>query len=76
MWLLGPFITRYRRRTAFLAAGALAAIVYGLVDQSTRPEIQAWYWPSVASAVTFFLTRFIISRLIGRFIGGVRRKLH
>lgn len=75
MWLLGPFIARYRRRTAFLAAGALAAIVYGLVDQSTRPEIQAWYWPSVTSAVTFFLTRFIISRLIGRFIGGVRRKL-
>lgn len=76
MWLLGPFITRYRRRMAFIAAGALAAIIYGLVEQSPRPEIQAWYWPPVASAITFFLTRFIVSRLIGRFIGGVRQKLH
>ncbi|KJE36558.1 hypothetical protein UF64_02365 [Thalassospira sp. HJ] len=75
MWLFGHFIYRYQRRTAFLGAGALAAIIYGLVDQSTRPEIEAWYWPSVASAVTFFITRFVISRLIRRFIGGVRRKL-
>ncbi|WP_033067022.1 hypothetical protein [Thalassospira australica] len=76
MWLLGPFIARYRRRTAFIAAAAMAAIIYGLVEQSTRPEIQAWYWPSVASAITFVLTRFIVSRVIGRFIGGVRRQMH
>ena len=75
MWLLGPFIARYRRRTAFLGAAAFAAIIYGLVEQSIRPEIAAWYWPSLASVVTFIVTRFIISRLIGRFIGGVRRKL-
>ena len=75
MWLLGPFIARYRRRTAFLGAAAFAAIISGLVEQSTRPEIAAWYWPSLASVVTFIVTRFVISRLIGRFIGGVRRKL-
>ncbi|WP_417828866.1 hypothetical protein [Thalassospira sp.] len=76
MWLLGPFIARYRRRTAFWGAAALAAVIYGLVDQSTRPEVQAWYWPSLASAVSFVVTRFIISRLIRRFIGGVQHKLH
>lgn len=76
MWFLGPFIARYRPRTAFIAAAAMAAIIYGLVEQSTRPEIQAWYWPSVASAITFVLTRFIVSRVIGRFIVGVRRQMH
>jgi uncharacterized membrane protein YvlD (DUF360 family) len=75
MWLLGRFIARYRRRTAFIAAAALAAVIYGLVDQSTRPEMQAWYWPPIAAALTFTLTRFIVSRVIGRFIGEVRRKL-
>jgi hypothetical protein len=75
MWMLGPFIARYRRRTAFFAATAMAAIVYGLVEQSTRPEVEAWYWPAVLGAVTFTLTRFLVSRLIGRFVGGVRRHL-
>lgn len=76
MWLLGPFIARYRRRTAFIAAAGLAAVIYGLVDQSTRPEIQDWYWPAVSSVVTFVLTRFVVSRIISRFVSGVRRRLH
>jgi len=75
MWFFGPFIARYRRKTAFFAAAAIAAVVYGLVEQSTRPEIDAWYWPSVFGFTSFILTRFIISRLIARFVGGVRRHL-
>ena len=75
MWLLGPFIARYRRRTAFFVAAALAAIVYGLVEQSTRPEIQAWYWPTISGAMTFILTRFIVSRILARFVGSVLRHL-
>ena len=75
MWMLGPFIARYRRRTAFFAATAMAAIVYGLVEQSTRPEVEDWYWHAVFGAITFTVTRFVISRLIGRFVGGVRRHL-
>ncbi len=42
MWLFAPFIGRYRRRLAFLAGTGLAVVVYGLVEQSTRPEVQAW----------------------------------
>ncbi|NIZ01583.1 hypothetical protein [Thalassospira lucentensis] len=76
MWLLGRFIARYRRKTAFIAAAALSAIVYGLFEQTTRVELQAWYWPAAAGAITFLLTRFIVSRLIARFVGGVRRRLH
>lgn len=75
MWLLGPFIARYRRRAAFFAAAAVAAILYGLVEQSTRPEMQAWYWPGVAAAFGFTVTRFAVSRLIARLLGGVRRHL-
>ncbi|WP_336083763.1 hypothetical protein [Thalassospira sp. CH_XMU1448-2] len=75
MWMLGPFIARYRRRTAFFAATAIAVVVYGLVEQSTRPEVAAWYWPAIAGAISFTLTRFIVSRLIARFVGGVRRHL-
>ncbi|WP_430473059.1 hypothetical protein ACQ0MK_13495 [Thalassospira lucentensis] len=75
MWFFGPFIARYRRRTAFFAAAGIAVVVYGLVDQSTRPELDAWYWPTVFGSVSFIVTRFIISRLIGRFVGGVRRHM-
>ncbi|KZB61695.1 hypothetical protein [Thalassospira sp. MCCC 1A02491] len=75
MWMLGPFIARYRRRTAFIAASAMAAVIYGLVDQSTRPEVQAWYWPAALAVTSFMITRLIVSRLIGRFVGGVRRHL-
>ena len=75
MWLLGPFIARYRRKTAFFFAAAMAAIVYGLVEQSTRPEIQAWYWPTISGAMTFILTRFIVSRILARFVGSVLRHL-
>jgi hypothetical protein len=75
MWMLGPFIARYRRRTAFFAATAMAAIVYGLVEQSTRPEIDAWYWPAILAAITFTVTRFVISRLIRRFVGSLRHHL-
>jgi len=76
MWLFAPFIGRYRRRLAFLAGAGLSAIVYGLVEQSTRPEVQAWYWPGIAGFVTFVITRFTVSQLISRFIGGVRRHMH
>lgn len=75
MWLLGPFIARYRHKTAFFFAAAMAAIVYGLVEQSTRPEMQAWYWPTMSGAMTFILTRFIISRILARFVGSVQRHL-
>lgn len=76
MWLLAPFIGRYRRRVAFMAGAGVAAVIYGLVEQSTRPEVQAWYWPGLAGFVAFIVTRFIVSRLLGRFVGGVRRHMH
>ncbi|MCC9624385.1 hypothetical protein LPB41_22100 [Thalassospira sp. MA62] len=76
MWLFGAIIGRYRRRVAFLAAIGVATLLYGLVGQSTRPELDAWYWPSVCAAIGFVITRLAVSAVIARLVGGVRRRLH
>ncbi|PKR55745.1 hypothetical protein [Thalassospira marina] len=74
-WFLGKFLARYYRSLALLAAGGSAAVIYGLVEQSPRAELAAWYWPPLCAMLAFVFTRLIIRRLLGQLSGIILGRL-
>jgi hypothetical protein len=76
MWLLRAVVFRYQRRIAWIAAIAFATVIYGMVDQSPRAELQTWYWPPLAGLIAFLIARLAIGRLFNALIGMAVRNLH